>query len=100
MNARPLALSMISTDMSVKMRLRRVRSPIRPSANNVIARYNTSSVGIGTISLLLPVSTSTQGVRAHQSGHQKQGCEFHPDRVRPKQRNANVFRRYDEHRSD
>src|SRR5690349_13197228 len=86
---------MISTDINVKMRLRRVRRPIRPSTNNVTARYNTSCIGIGTISLLLSeVSTSPQVVGAYQPGGQKQRCEFHPDGIRPKQRNANLFRCY------
>jgi hypothetical protein len=38
MKARPAALSMISTDISMKIRLRRAMTPTRPMAKSAAAR--------------------------------------------------------------
>src|SRR3954469_2324610 len=84
---------MISTDMSVKMRLRRVRSPARPSVNKIAARIRLCCIGTGGILFLLSLGcTASEMKRANQPCHEQQRCELYSDPVLAVERNADLLR--------
>src|SRR5579872_7523324 len=91
--ATPVPFSMISMDIRIKIRLRRIRSPASPSANKIPARMSACSIGIPVISTLSFLEyRPPQMASSHQGAQQQHGREFHADEVRPVQREPHLFR--------
>src|SRR5690349_91397 len=95
MNATPEAFNMISTDINIKMRFRRTRSPISPNANNTPASNMPWVSGIdrdtALTSGILAVQMSSQMIGADQPWQQEHGGQLDPDQVRTKQHDAHLF---------
>src|SRR6185312_6421182 len=95
MNASPAAFNMISTDINMKMRFRRTRSPISPNANNTPASNMPWTSGIDRdtafTSGVLALQMSSQMIGADQPRQQEHGGQFDSDQVGTKQHDAHLF---------
>src|SRR5919108_6235439 len=94
--ASPAAFNMISTDISMKITLRRANRPINPSANRTLARNSPCSIGIIAMALLHRPGTlalpTTQVIGPNQAGQQQHGGQLDTDEVRPVEGDTHLSR--------
>src|SRR5919108_5065464 len=97
--ASPAAFNMISTDISMKITLRRTNRPINPSANRTLARNSPCSIGIIAMALLHRPGTlalpTTQVIGPNQAGQQQHGGQLDADKVRPVEGDTHLLWRDD-----
>src|SRR5665213_675214 len=92
-NATPAPFSMISIDIRMKIRLRRIRSPANPSANKTPARMSACPIGMPVIASLCFLGYgAAEVVSSHQGAHQQHRSKFHPDQIGPVQRDSYLLR--------
>src|SRR5690242_15932974 len=84
MKASPAAFSMISSDISINTRLRRARTPVRPSANSTAARRKACVVRVcGMVSALPGLAAEVIG--ACQRREQQHRGELHRKKILAKE---------------